>query len=162
MEEGQRAQIQSGDATAAAAAAADDAANANTNYCPLYYHYSSKTYIPLRADQAARLIAQQQVAVPTHTADTLSDDMAKLANPKRRSRGGCLTCRKRKKRCSEHKPSCYECTRLEMPCQWPEPGSERKNRRRNIDLQPDEIFHETYGVIKVLRGIVQYRINETP
>ena len=77
----------------------------------------------------------------------------------KRSRGGCLTCRQRKKRCCESKPVCSECRRLNIKCRWPVPGSERKNKSKNQPhMSHDEVYHEVYGVIKVLRGVVDYKI----
>lgn len=77
----------------------------------------------------------------------------------KRSRGGCLTCRQRKKRCCESKPICSECKRLNIKCRWPVPGSERKNKSKNQPhMSHDEVYHEVYGVIKVLRGVVDYKI----
>lgn len=35
-----------------------------------------------------------------------------------RSRNGCLTCKRRKVRCTEQKPRCYDCQRLELECVW--------------------------------------------
>ncbi|CDK27766.1 unnamed protein product [Kuraishia capsulata CBS 1993] len=77
----------------------------------------------------------------------------------KRSRKGCLTCRHRKKRCCESKPKCTECQRLDLPCKWPLPGTENKNRSKNNDFSRDEIKHEIYGRIKVLRGIVDYKLD---
>lgn len=79
----------------------------------------------------------------------------------KRSRGGCLTCRQRKKRCCETKPVCSECQRLNIKCRWPVPGSERKNKSKNQPhMSHDEVYHEVYGVIKVLRGVVDYKIEQ--
>lgn len=50
--------------------------------------------------------------------------------PRQRSRKGCYTCRRRKKRCSEEKPVCSACVRLKLECSYPLPGQERKNRKR--------------------------------
>lgn len=36
----------------------------------------------------------------------------------RRSRNGCLTCKKRKVRCDEQGPHCYHCQRLNLECVW--------------------------------------------
>ncbi|BCS23611.1 Zn(II)2Cys6 transcription factor [Aspergillus puulaauensis] len=36
----------------------------------------------------------------------------------RRSRNGCLTCKRRKVRCNEEKPLCYHCRRLHLDCLW--------------------------------------------
>ncbi|KAF5670528.1 C6 transcription factor [Fusarium heterosporum] len=40
-----------------------------------------------------------------------------------RSRTGCFTCRKRKKKCDESKPICSGCKRNKLECVWPEPGA---------------------------------------
>jgi hypothetical protein len=36
----------------------------------------------------------------------------------RRSRNGCLTCKRRKVRCNEERPRCYHCDRLSLECVW--------------------------------------------
>ncbi|KAJ5358261.1 hypothetical protein N7541_005419 [Penicillium brevicompactum] len=36
-----------------------------------------------------------------------------------RSRGGCLPCKTRKKKCDECHPRCSDCRRLNLSCQWP-------------------------------------------
>ncbi|PWY81538.1 hypothetical protein BO94DRAFT_469998, partial [Aspergillus sclerotioniger CBS 115572] len=41
-----------------------------------------------------------------------------------RSRGGCVSCKNRKKKCDENRPRCSDCRRLNLPCHWsPSPGS---------------------------------------
>lgn len=74
---------------------------------------------------------------------------------KRRSRMGCLTCRRRKKRCDENRPLCEECKRLRLNCSWPEPGKEYRNRTR----KPYSISAtgSPHSGIKVLRGVVEYK-----
>ncbi|KIH89834.1 hypothetical protein SPBR_00256 [Sporothrix brasiliensis 5110] len=43
---------------------------------------------------------------------------------RRRSRNGCLTCKRRKVRCNEQRPRCYHCQRLRFDCVWKEtPGA---------------------------------------
>ncbi|OQE82524.1 hypothetical protein PENNAL_c0036G04998 [Penicillium nalgiovense] len=37
-----------------------------------------------------------------------------------RSRGGCLSCKARKKKCDECRPTCSDCRRLNIRCQWRE------------------------------------------
>lgn len=64
------------------------------------------------------------------TKAALSDDLSGDLKPKARSRMGCFTCRKRKKRCDEGKPVCQACVRLKLDCEYPLPGQERKNRKR--------------------------------
>lgn len=77
----------------------------------------------------------------------------------KRSRMGCLTCRLRKKRCCETRPKCSECQRLRLNCQWPKPGTEHKNKPKEVKSQENMMDHHVYGKIKVLRGIVEYRSN---
>src|ERR1700744_5139612 len=40
-----------------------------------------------------------------------------------RVRTGCLTCRARKVKCDEQRPSCYKCTRAKRHCHWKVKGS---------------------------------------
>lgn len=75
----------------------------------------------------------------------------------KRSRMGCLTCRQRKKRCCETRPKCKECLRLRLNCVWPKPGTEHKNKPKEVKNQENMINHDVYGKIRVLRGIVEYR-----
>ncbi|KAL3474257.1 fungal-specific transcription factor domain-containing protein [Aspergillus californicus] len=35
-----------------------------------------------------------------------------------RSRAGCLSCKRRKKKCDEVRPRCADCRRLNLPCHW--------------------------------------------
>ncbi|KAL4954391.1 fungal-specific transcription factor domain-containing protein [Aspergillus filifer] len=35
-----------------------------------------------------------------------------------RSRGGCISCKSRKKKCDEIRPQCSDCRRLDLPCRW--------------------------------------------
>ncbi|GEQ71211.1 hypothetical protein JCM33374_g4892 [Metschnikowia sp. JCM 33374] len=91
--------------------------------------------------------------------ETASDTSQGTSDGKvtRRSRMGCLTCRQRKKRCCETRPQCTECSRLRLKCVWPKPGTEHKNKPKEIKCQENMIDHDVYGKIKVLRGIVEYR-----
>lgn len=56
----------------------------------------------------------------------------KLSLKRARSRSGCFTCRKRKKRCDEARPVCGACRRLDIECQYPPPGKENRNSRRRL------------------------------
>lgn len=51
----------------------------------------------------------------------------------KRSKTGCLICRRRKKKCDEVHPTCGGCARNHLPCQWAEDvyssGSRRPRRR---------------------------------
>lgn len=60
-----------------------------------------------------------------------------VAARKSRSRTGCFTCRRRKKRCDEAKPTCHTCMRLNLECEYPIPGLERKNKRRRFKEEQD-------------------------
>ncbi|CAN6598201.1 transcriptional activator protein Uga3p [Trichomonascus vanleenenianus] len=62
----------------------------------------------------------------------MSGDESKSVKP--RSRSGCFTCRKRKKRCDEVRPLCGACKRLNLACEYPAPGLERKNKKRKTSL----------------------------
>lgn len=46
---------------------------------------------------------------------------------RRRSRNGCLTCKRRKVRCNEQRPHCYHCRRLNLDCVWEDTGPGPKN-----------------------------------
>ncbi|ODV96392.1 hypothetical protein PACTADRAFT_57369 [Pachysolen tannophilus NRRL Y-2460] len=62
-----------------------------------------------------------------------------------RSRFGCLSCRKKKKRCDEKKPICSRCSRTNNECHWKPPGTERKNNvtRRNFENSKHEIIRHS-------------------
>lgn len=88
---------------------------------------------------------------------TRTSKNSKQSNTKR-SRMGCLTCRGRKKRCCEQRPTCAECDRLGLKCNWPIPGLEYRNRSKNNKYLNDRNIVDTpYGKIKVLRGVVSKR-----
>ncbi|KAF5561408.1 C6 transcription factor [Fusarium napiforme] len=56
---------------------------------------------------------------PTNPSPNLNPSMRPV--PIIRSRTGCFTCRKRKKKCDESKPICSGCKRNKLDCVWPEP-----------------------------------------
>nr|RBQ91658.1 hypothetical protein FVER53263_02340 [Fusarium verticillioides] len=56
---------------------------------------------------------------PTNPNPNLNPSMRPV--PIIRSRTGCFTCRKRKKKCDESKPICSGCKRNKLDCVWPEP-----------------------------------------
>ncbi|GME31415.1 Fungal Zn binuclear cluster domain containing protein [Neofusicoccum parvum] len=49
--------------------------------------------------------------------------------PRLRTKTGCLTCRKRRKKCDERKPSCQTCARLQLDCRWDDPDGPVRDRR---------------------------------
>ncbi|KAK9235249.1 hypothetical protein V1525DRAFT_281368 [Lipomyces kononenkoae] len=50
----------------------------------------------------------------------MQDDIEALARPRPRVRSGCITCRRRKVKCDEQRPHCYNCTRLKRTCIYEE------------------------------------------
>lgn len=59
----------------------------------------------------------------------------------RRSRNGCLTCKRRKVRCNEHKPRCNHCERLDLPCAWKDNTSQRRLPPSNAEFhRPPESY----------------------
>lgn len=118
----------------------------------LLFDLQTKTYFLCKEEDVEMKIMNQRFILPK--IEKNSEIFSK------RSRRGCLTCRQRKKRCCETKPKCLECDRLNINCRWPIPGFERKNKSKNFNISHDEIYHEIYGVIKVLRGVVDYKIDD--
>lgn len=83
-------------------------------------------------------------------------ETAKKVN--RRTITGCMTCRKRRKKCDEEKPICGGCRRNYLQCNWPDynNGRLRRPKRRNNVKSPEKVipnkeerktsldFHVTY------------------
>ncbi|GAA6006614.1 uncharacterized protein JCM10292_006008 [Rhodotorula paludigena] len=65
---------------------------------------------------------------PRVPADDEGDGAGKTKH--RRTRNGCLPCRKRKKRCDEQKPTCGACARLLIECGWEDKMQAALERRR--------------------------------
>lgn len=57
---------------------------------------------------------------PVHTPESTPRGSRKRRHGKR-SRSGCLTCRRRKKKCAEERPVCRHCHRLGLACVWENP-----------------------------------------
>lgn len=82
-----------------------------------------------------------------------------------RSRNGCLTCRRRKKKCDESRPSCAGCQRNHLECQWESSDSLLKPRRRyrrpslaeNSNSLPEEI-QRRMNIFFVLTPDLVYRL----
>ncbi|KAJ7925000.1 hypothetical protein B0H13DRAFT_1171941 [Mycena leptocephala] len=53
-----------------------------------------------------------------------------------RSKTGCLTCRVKKIKCDEAKPSCMRCTHGQRDCTWPE-GVPARKRASSVKESPD-------------------------
>lgn len=63
------------------------------------------------------------------------EDPSKRPRPAMRSKDGCLTCRRRKKKCDERHPTCTGCHRNHLTCQWPTTEVAvrmRRPRRRQV------------------------------
>lgn len=57
-------------------------------------------------------------------------DPAAITHREKRTRTGCLTCRKRRKKCTEEKPNCRACVRNHLTCIWPGYAKEAKERKK--------------------------------
>lgn len=68
--------------------------------------------------------------------DELQGDNGQKRNKHRRTRDGCLTCRKGKKACDKHKPTCERCRRLNYECTWPPIRPAPYGVRKATDAQP--------------------------
>ncbi|VUG16648.1 DEBR0S1_22144g1_1 [Brettanomyces bruxellensis] len=85
----------------------------------------------------------------------------KVARVAKRSRNGCLTCRSRKRKCDENKPVCNECRRLRIKCIWmTKTQRQNKTKKHPYLLRVDETYNTEFGVIKVVRGKVDYKIED--
>ena len=50
---------------------------------------------------------------------------------RRRSRRGCLICRRKKIKCDERTPACYNCSRSSISCAWDHRSSDKQKSRSN-------------------------------
>lgn len=75
----------------------------------------------------------QRLSLPCHTRQ--EGQSLPPAKPRvRRVHTGCVTCKKRKRKCDEARPKCGDCVRLCLPCGWPaafEKGTRAKRRRES-------------------------------
>ncbi|KAL2783779.1 fungal-specific transcription factor domain-containing protein [Aspergillus keveii] len=53
-----------------------------------------------------------------------------------RSRGGCISCKARKKKCDEMRPQCSDCRRLDLPCRWKSPSPRPASPRLQESQSP--------------------------
>lgn len=87
-----------------------------------------------------------------------SDQELQNPNPKRRKhnrvRTGCFTCRKRKKKCDEHKPHCENCIRNKLKCQYPSQWNEALPLDFKLEtFQYDELVPLHYKRKKILSNL---------
>ncbi|KAH9222071.1 hypothetical protein DL95DRAFT_510184 [Leptodontidium sp. 2 PMI_412] len=72
-------------------------------------------------------------------------------SPKLRTKGGCATCRARRKKCDQGKPTCAICNRLGLNCEYPDPNSledRRERRAANSRWSQKSKSPETYPQAK--------------
>lgn len=121
--------------------------------------YAAEPVTPIAANRTALPGVKTMHVFPLQLPEALYEqglqDAGRTTRVKRRSRMGCLTCRRRKKRCDENRPLCGECKRLRLNCSWPEPGKEYRNRTKK--LCSISVAGSPYSGIKVLRGVVEYK-----
>lgn len=72
-----------------------------------------------------------------------------------RSKTGCLTCRRRRKKCDEAKPSCTGCVRNRMSCVWTDQSPRSISSPERPAHQPVGSGHDT-GVTRVMAMQYQY------
>lgn len=85
--------------------------------------------------------AQTTQQLSNHDTDRLSfssnsQDTSQSQQPRKRVRTGCLNCRRKHKKCDEHKPICHGCVSKNEVCEWPMPKLKKASRRNSL--------HQTY------------------
>jgi hypothetical protein len=92
-----------------------------------------------------------------------------LTSPKSakgRSKTGCFTCRKRKKKCDERKPACKNCEQNNVVCEgYPPLALWQGGRERKVAQSTSSNYHFHYAcIIRLLTlfQIVEYGKNEEP
>lgn len=84
--------------------------------------------------------------------------------PKRiRSKTGCLTCRRRKKKCDETKPQCKACVRLKLECEWPTltPSSFNKTATNSIKQLPSSKKHKTLENTRTKKEYISNTVDQS-
>jgi hypothetical protein len=66
---------------------------------------------------------------------------------KTRRKTGCITCRTRKKRCSEQRPVCGSCQRLNLPCQYPETPSTLKPQEAPVSAVSSVSRNSAWAIV---------------
>lgn len=69
---------------------------------------------------------------------SMSRPRAKIRPNFPRSRNGCLTCRKRKKKCDEIRPLCTNCAGKGLECKWSAEGARPKSNERIATISTGE------------------------
>ncbi|KAL2852232.1 hypothetical protein BJX68DRAFT_235105, partial [Aspergillus pseudodeflectus] len=60
-----------------------------------------------------------------------------------RSRGGCVTCKKRHVRCDEGRPRCDHCVRLTLHCEYQQAPARRTTAGRTTDTVPRALLPQS-------------------
>lgn len=86
-------------------------------------------------DSAAQgsTIDKKKSSIQSHSTSSMPSN--KEVNPRSRSRSGCLTCRRKKKRCDQARPKCGLCSRVGTYCEWPIAGYENSNKKRKFQTK---------------------------
>ncbi|KAI5950635.1 hypothetical protein CANMA_005295 [Candida margitis] len=95
------------------------------------------SYDPHRSQPPGTLIGPPMYAYGVPYADENNALVNKRKIIKRRTRTGCLTCRKRRIKCDERKPSCFNCERSKKVCLGYENLSNLQPRKRIRDTSLD-------------------------
>ncbi|TFL02455.1 hypothetical protein BDV98DRAFT_565839 [Pterulicium gracile] len=101
------------------------------NHYPQHYSQTSYTNGKVNSSQPSQRGDTQQ------RGDAQRGDTPKKRPKYTRSKTGCLTCRVKKIKCDEAKPSCIRCAHGQRECTWPEalPTRKRPSRSDSIDEQ---------------------------
>ena len=84
--------------------------------------------------QNGKLSTTSSPSTSTYLSNSNDSSSSKPSRPKyKRSRDGCLTCRKRKVKCDMVTPTCLKCTSLGRECVFPNPNSPHTNKRRKTN-----------------------------
>jgi hypothetical protein len=87
---------------------------------------------------------------------------------KKRSRNGCLNCRRKRRKCSETKPTCEGCQARGETCQWGIKVSFRPENAQTLApehhamLRHADTSHRTYQIVDVTSEIARDYITEGP
>ena len=75
-----------------------------------------------------------------------SEDARLTRRKHKKSRKGCLTCKRRHIRCDENVPQCFNCTKGNRSCNYEVPENDEDDSAMNLDDEPpDDIAATTVG-----------------
>ncbi|ODV97540.1 hypothetical protein PACTADRAFT_30989 [Pachysolen tannophilus NRRL Y-2460] len=106
-----------------------------------------ETQVPL----VGRYHSSMEPDIPSDEQDTRNGT---FSPPRKRSKNGCLTCKIRKKRCDEIRPTCGDCTRLKKPCEWLDPNMpEDEARQLKLKMEKLEAENKTRKRRKMVKTL---------